>query len=59
MLQTIYNRTKEPSTHAGLSLMLLAAAAFMPQYAFWINSMAGLFGFTAAAIPEKGEQTGF
>lgn len=49
----ILERLKEPSTHAGISALLAAAASFLPQYAVIIWTVAGIFGFGAVIISEK------
>ena len=46
-------RLKEPSTHAGIAALIACVAAFLPQYAQYILGVAGVFGFTAAALPEQ------
>lgn len=56
MNYSLLNRISEPSTHAGLSAVLLALSFFLPQYAGIIQGMAALFGFTAVAIPEAGNK---
>lgn len=57
MNYSLLNRISEPSTHAGLSAVLLALSFFLPQYAGIIQGMAALFGFTAVAIPEAGNKS--
>lgn len=52
MFDYVIARLKEPSTHAGIAMLLAAAAAFVPQYAQYIWTVAGLFGFGAIATPE-------
>lgn len=52
-MQYILARLKEPSTHAGIGLLIMAIAAVMPQYAHYILGVAGVFGFGAAALPES------
>ena len=49
----ILDRLKEPSTHAGLATLFLAASQFFPQYASLILGVAGLFGCGAVATTEK------
>jgi hypothetical protein len=45
-------RLKEPSTHAGIAMLIACVAAFVPQYSQYIMGVAGVFGFTAAAMPD-------
>lgn len=49
----LLERLKEPSTHAGISALLMATASFFPQYSQMIWAIAGLFGFAAIGIAEK------
>jgi hypothetical protein len=52
MLNFLLARLKEPSTHAGIGMLFLAASLIAPQYAVVLQSVAGLFGVGAAALPE-------
>lgn len=45
-------RLQEPSTHAGLCGILLAASSFFPQYAIILQPFAALLGVSAAIVPE-------
>lgn len=51
-MQYIIARLKEPSTHAGLAMVIAAVAAFLPQYSHYIMGIAAVFGFGAVAAPE-------
>ena len=49
----VIDRLKEPSTHAGISAILMALASFFPQYSTIIWTVAGIFGFAAVGVSEK------
>lgn len=53
ILMWIIARVQEPSTHAGISALLTLLSFSLPQYAFAIQAVAGLFGFNAVAMKEK------
>lgn len=46
-MQWLLARLKEPSTHAGIGMLLMAAAQFFPAYSTVILSIGTAFGFTA------------
>lgn len=51
----IYNRSREPSTHAGLSGLALALVPFLPDgWGPVAQAIAGLFGALAVSLAEKG-----
>ncbi len=52
-MQYILARLKEPSTHAGIALLIMAITAVVPQYSQYITGIAAVFGFGAAALPES------
>ena len=56
MNYSIFARLQEPSTHAGLCGLMLAAASFFPQYAIILQPFAALLGVSAAALPEVNSQ---
>lgn len=49
----IIARLKEPSTHAGIAMLIATIAAFVPQYSQYILGVAGVFGFAAVGLPEQ------
>lgn len=51
-MQYILARLKEPSTHAGIAMLIATAAAFLPQYAHYILGVSAVFGFGAVVSPE-------
>lgn len=51
-MQYVLERLKEPSTHAGIAMLIAAVAAFVPQYSQYIMGIAAVFGFGAVAVPE-------
>ena len=60
MLDKIKARWSERSTHAGLGFLLgsfgvSALCLFFPEYATVINTVAGLLGVTAIAVPTGGK----
>jgi hypothetical protein len=48
------DRSSEPSTHAGIAILLQSAKAFFPAWAPVLDSATALFGAVAVAISEKG-----
>ena len=48
----ILDRIREPSTHAGLGIVVTAAAQLFPQYQMLILGIAGLFGVGSVVIAE-------
>lgn len=53
----VWDRTREPSTHAGLAALALALAHFMPaEYAPVAQAIAAVFGSLATVFAEKGGQ---
>jgi hypothetical protein len=53
----LFARLREPSTHAGLSALLLALAQLIPAYGVVFNAAAIVLGGGAMAIPERGSST--
>ena len=51
-MRKILQRTREPSTHAGLSALAMLLAALFPAYSVVINAAAGVFAAAAVALPE-------
>ena len=47
-MKWIVDRLSEPSTHAGLAAILLAISSFFPEFATVLQSIAAIFGLTAA-----------
>lgn len=53
----IWNRLKEPSTHAALAALFVLLGQFLPpQYSAIAFGLAGLFGSAGVAVPEKGSE---
>ena len=46
-------RFGEPSTHAGVGMVLMGASVFFPQYGQLLQALGVALGVTAAAIPEQ------
>lgn len=55
-MQTIIQRLLQPSTHAGLGLLLIALAHLFPEYAMILNAVAACFGGSAVALNEAPKQ---
>lgn len=51
-MRKILQRTREPSTHAGLSALAILLSAVFPAYSVIINAAAGVFAAAAVALPE-------
>ena len=49
----LWNRMREPSSHAGAALLLQAVAAFLPAYAPMIQLASMVFAGGAVALPEQ------
>ena len=52
-MKWLIQRLQEPSTHAGIGIVLTALSTFLPQYAPIITGVASLFGFGAVVTAEK------
>jgi len=55
-MNAFLQRLTEPSTHAGVGILLQAAKAFFPQYAGVIDSATAFFGSLAVVLAEKKQQ---
>lgn len=53
LLAKIKTRLKEPSTSAGVGVVVTALSAFFPAYAPLILGVAAVLGVSAVALPEK------
>lgn len=54
MLDKIKARLSEPSTHAGIGVVLGVVYPFIPYpYSWIVAGVAGVFGFTGIVKPEK------
>lgn len=51
----LLKRLKEPSSHAGLAALIggLIVTLVPPQWQWVAQTLAGIFGFSAIATPEK------
>lgn len=53
-MNKLKNRAKEPSTWAGLAVMLQAVAQLVPQWSAVIMAVSALVGAVAVKLPEAG-----
>lgn len=51
----LIDRMKEGTTHNGVGLLLLASAAFFPQYADVLVALAAAFG-VSGVVKKEGQQ---
>lgn len=51
LLDNAGSRLRDPSTHAGIALILQALAHFFPAWATVLNAIAALFAGTTLAAP--------
>lgn len=49
----LIRRLREPSTHAGIAAVAIAAGTLFPQYSLILNTIAAMLGAGAAATPER------
>lgn len=52
-MKWLISRLSEPSTHAGIGVLVAVAAHFLPQYSGLIFTLAGAFGFGGFVLSEK------
>jgi len=52
-IKDVFSRFTEPSSHAGIAILLQAAKAFFPEYAGVIDGATAFFGALAVALREK------
>jgi hypothetical protein len=53
-MQIIIQRFKEPSTHAGIALLLHTASMFFPEYKVFFHGASMAFAVNAVIAPECG-----
>ena len=53
-MMKIKQRAKEPSTWAGVAVLLQAAAPFVPQWSGVLLGLSALLGAVAVKLPETG-----
>ncbi len=55
-MKAIIDRLAEPSTYAGLAAVAVAVGVSTEQFQIYAAAAAGLFGFIAMFVKEKGGQ---